>query len=112
MPLNPGSSALTATAERYRAIFASMAEGVVFQNTDGSIEACNESAGRILGLTADQMAGRTSVDPRWAAVHEDGSSFPGETHPSMVTLRTGESLSNVVMGVHKPDGSLTDRKST
>ena len=107
MPLNPGTSALTATAERYRAIFASMAEGVVFQNTDGSIEACNESAGRILGLTADQMAGRTSVDPRWAAVHEDGSSFPGETHPSMVTLRTGESLSNVVMGVHKPDGSLT-----
>ena len=31
--------------------------------------------------------------------HEDGSPFPGETHPVMVTLRAGRPCSNVVMGV-------------
>jgi len=103
----PAEEDLLEKAERYSAIFSSMAEGVVFQAADGRIEACNERAERILGLTADQMAGRTSVDPRWAAVHEDESPFPGDTHPSMVTLRTGQALSDVVMGVHKPDGSLT-----
>lgn len=46
------------------------------------------------------------MDPRWRAVHEDGSPFPGETHPAMVTLRTGLPTTDVIMGVHRPDGSL------
>ena len=84
-----------------------MSEGVIIQDTAGRIEECNVSAERILGLTADQMAGRTSLDLRWAAVHENGSAFPGEMHPAMVTLATGKPQSNVIMGVHKPDASLT-----
>lgn len=84
-----------------------MSEGVVFHDADGHILFCNDSAERILGLTADQMAGRTSLDPRWAALREDGSPFPGEEHPAMVTLRTGEPCSDVIMGVAKPNGSLT-----
>ena len=47
------------------AVFEAMADGVVVQNRTGSILACNTSAERILGLTADQMMGRTSTDPRW-----------------------------------------------
>lgn len=93
--------------ERYRSVVSAMSEGIVLQDATGVIEACNASAETILGLTQDQMLGLTSVDPRWRAIHEDGSPFPGETHPAMVTLRTGEPLSNVIMGVHKPDGTLT-----
>jgi len=48
------------------------------------------------------MEGRTSIDPRWKAIHEDGSDFPGETHPSMVALKTGRKVLNVVMGVFNP----------
>jgi diguanylate cyclase (GGDEF)-like protein len=51
--------------------------------------------------------GRSSFDPHWQAVHEDGSAFPGETHPTMVALHTGEAQKNIVMGVHKPSGELT-----
>ena len=98
---------MDASQERFAAAFSMIAEGVVIQDAEGRIEACNQSAERILGLTADQMVGRTSVDPRWRAIHEDGSPFPGETHPAMITLRTGQPLSNVIMGVHKPDGTLT-----
>ncbi|MEI7745548.1 MAG: PAS domain S-box protein, partial [Chloroflexota bacterium] len=93
--------------ERYRSVVAAMSEGVVLQMADGSIAACNAGAQRILGLTEDEMLGRTSVDPRWRSVHEDGSPFPGEEHPAMVTLRTGQAQSGVVMGVHTPDGRLT-----
>lgn len=60
-----------------------------------------------MGLTVDQMRGRSSVDPHWRSVHEDGTPFPGETHPAMVTLRTGQPSMNIIMGVHKPDGELT-----
>ena len=76
--------------------------GVVFQNATGSIIAANPAAETILGLTLDEMQGRTSVDPRWKAIHEDGSDFPGETHPAMVALRTGHLVKGVIMGVYDP----------
>jgi PAS domain S-box-containing protein len=98
--------ALEESEERYRSIVAAMEEGIVLQDASGVIRACNASAERILGLSVDQMMGRTSVDPRWRAVHENGLPFPGEEHPAMVTLRTGQPQSNVIMGVHRPEGAL------
>ncbi|MGA7938165.1 MAG: PAS domain S-box protein [Kovacikia sp.] len=98
---------LRESEERYRSVVETVAEGIVLQHGDGSIFTCNSSAERILGLTADQIRGRSSLDPRWGAIHEDGSPFPGERHPAMVTLRTGKPQSNVTMGICKPDGTLT-----
>jgi len=92
---------------RYRAVTESIAEGVVIQQMDGEITTCNTQAEKILGLTADQMVGRTSIDPMWHTIHEDGSAFLGETHPSMMALKTGQPISNVIMGIYQVDGSLT-----
>jgi len=99
--------ALRESEARYASIIAAMQEGIVLQGADGKILTCNASAESVLGLSADQMMNRTSVDPRWNAIHEDGSPFPGETHPAMLTLHTGKPYTGVVMGVHKPDGTLT-----
>lgn len=82
-------------------------EGMVLQLADGSIQMCNVSAERMLGLTVGQMQGWSSVGSPWQTIHEDGSPFPGETHPAMVALQTGQPCLNVVMGVYKPDGELT-----
>ncbi len=94
--------ALLDSEERHRLLFETMAEGVVFQNIGGEITSANAAAQRILGLTLDQMKGRTSLDPRWRAIHEDGTDFEGDTHPAMVALRTGEPVQDVVMGVFHP----------
>ncbi|MEH1924508.1 diguanylate cyclase domain-containing protein [Nostoc sp.] len=99
-------AALRSSEQRYRSVITVMAEGIVLQQSDGRITTCNNSAEKILGLTAEQMMGRTSIDPRWQAIHEDSTFFPGDTHPAIVTLRTGKPHFNVIMGVHKPDGSL------
>ncbi len=99
-------ASLHESEQRYRSVVAAMAEGVVIQDQDGRIRSCNASACRVLGLTEAQVLGRTSFDPQWRAIQEDGSPFPGETHPAMVTLRTGCASENVIMGVHRPDGSL------
>ena len=93
--------------ERYRSIIAVMQDGILILDADGSIRACNRSAERILGLSTEQIVGRTALDPRWRAIHEDGSPFPGETFPVAVTLRSGQPSSDVVMGMYKPDGALT-----
>ena len=98
---------ITAAEQIYRQALAALSEGIVVQDKDGAITSCNPAAERILGLSVDQMKGVKSTDPRWRAVHEDGSPFPGEEHPAMVTLRTGLPVEGVIMGVHKPDGSLS-----
>jgi len=92
--------ALRESEQRYRTLFETMAQGVVYQAADGRIIAANPAAQRILGLTLDQLQGRTSMDPLWQAVHEDGTEFPGETHPAMVALRTGKEVLGVIMGVY------------
>jgi len=95
------------TLDNLCAIFSSIAEGIVMQSTTGEIAECNASAERVLGLSRDQLMGRTSVDPRWRAIHADGSDFPGSEHPAMVALASGTAVRDVVMGVHKPDGTLS-----
>jgi len=90
--------------ERLNSIFGAVAEGIVLQDASGRIIECNAAAERILGLTQAQMAGRDSVDPRWKAIHEDGTTFFGHEHPAMVTLRTGQPQHAVIMGVCTPDG--------
>jgi diguanylate cyclase (GGDEF)-like protein/PAS domain S-box-containing protein len=90
-----------------RATLDSLGEGVLLLASDSSIIEANEAASRILGLTRDQLMGRTSFDPEWRCVHRDGSDFPADTHPSVVALREQRSVRDVVMGVHKPDGSLS-----
>jgi PAS domain S-box-containing protein len=94
--------ALRESEARHRTLFETMAQGVVYQNAKGLIISANPAAERILGLTLNQMMGRTSVDPRWEAIHEDGSDFPGDTHPAMVALKTCKPVRNVVMGVFHP----------
>ncbi len=88
--------------EKYRTLFQSMIQGVVYQVADGRIVSANPAAERILGLTLDQMQGRTSTDPRWRAMQEDGSDFPGEEHPAMLALETGQEVRDVIMGVYNP----------
>lgn len=99
--------ALRDSEERYRSVMASMQDGVVLFDPDGGIRACNASAERILGLTAEQITGRTARDPRWRTIHEDGSPFAQDDYPVMVTLRTSRPCPDRIMGIHKPDGTLT-----
>lgn len=95
--------ALAESETMYRSLVAAIAEGIVFQAADGTVTAVNPAAERIAGYTVGQMIGD---DPHWGAIREDGTPFPAVLHPSMVTLRTGEPQSNVVLGIRKPDGNL------
>ncbi len=86
----------------YRQLVYSMVQGVVLQNPNGEIIGANRASERILGLSVEQMKGRTSMDPRWRSIREDGSEFPGREHPAMMALRSGEEVNGVVMGVFHP----------
>ncbi len=94
--------AIKESERKYRNLFETMAQGVVFQDTNGHIISMNPAAEKIMGYTLDEIENRTSEDPIWQSIHEDNTPFPGETHPSMVALKTGKEIKNVVMGIKNP----------
>jgi two-component system, cell cycle sensor histidine kinase and response regulator CckA len=95
--------ALKASETKFRTLFNTMTQGVVYQNADGTVIDANPAALRILGVTRDEINGTTSMDPRWKAIREDGSDFPGEMHPLPVALRTGKEVRDVVHGIFHPE---------
>lgn len=96
--------ALARAEERYDSVLQSMSEGMVVHGPSGAIIDSNPAAWEILGLSQDELFGRASKDPRWRAIRADGSPFPGEEHPSMLTLGTGQPQHGVLMGVETPSG--------
>jgi PAS domain S-box-containing protein len=90
---------LSEAQERYRTLFETMLHGVVYHDADGAIVAANPTAGTMLGVDPEALIGLTPQGENWAAVREDESPFPGDEHPAMVALRTGEVVADVVMGV-------------
>ncbi len=87
---------------KYKAMFDTMVQGVVYQDEKGKIINVNSAAERILGLSLQEMTGRTSHDARWKALKEDGTEYPGDEHPATIALREGKEIKNSIMGINKP----------
>ena len=94
-----------AMEHRYEAAVNALAEGVAVLDAEGRVVAFNKSATKILAMTEDQFAGRTVRDPAWQLQREDGTPFPMEEHPVVITLNTGQERDDVVLVVALPDGS-------
>lgn len=88
----------------YELIFNAIREGVNVHDRHGQIVELNPACLPILGLTEEELQGRTYADARWRTFLPDGSPFPVEDYPVAITLRTGEALQNVPMGIEFPTG--------
>jgi PAS domain S-box-containing protein len=93
---------LQESENRYRLLFETMSQGVVYQDASGTVIGANPAAQRILGLTLEEMMGRDTYDPRWRAIHEDGSPYAPNEHPSMIALSKGQPVRGRVMGIFHP----------
>ncbi len=82
------------------------ADGMVLQEADGAIAACNPFAAEILGYTADELIGKTLFDSPRQFIHRDGSTFLPEENPALVALQSGQPCSNVTVGFYRSDGEL------
>ncbi len=95
-------AALQLSEEKYRLLFETMFQGVIYHNQDGTIASANPAAQKLLGLDTDAIISRMTIDPRWQVILEDGSEFPAKTRPSWLALTTGKPQKDVIMGVYNP----------
>lgn len=102
LELRKASMRIRASEARFRSMAMSMQTGIILQDTNSKIVWSNQAARDLLGVTVDQLEGRTSFDPTWQVIHEDGSDFPGHTHPVVQALATAKEVRGVVMGVFRP----------
>jgi PAS domain S-box-containing protein len=94
--------ALLESKENYRNLVTDLQVGVLIQAPSSEIILCNRVSMELLGLTESQLLGKTSFDPDWNVIHEDGSPFPSPEHPALQVIATGLPVENVVMGVYRP----------
>jgi len=88
--------------EKFRQLIWDMQVGVLLQGPQAEIIMSNPRALDLLGLTENQLLGKSSFDPDWNVIHEDGTPFPGAEHPVPQAIATLQPVRNIVMGVYRP----------
>lgn len=83
-------------------IIKNVAVGILVQGPKSEILENNKAACEMLGLSEDQLLGKTSFDEHWKVIHLDGTSFKSEDHPVPQAIQKLKPINNVVMGVHRP----------
>jgi PAS domain S-box-containing protein len=92
-------SILRKNEDKYRTLYESMAQGVVYTDTTGKILSANPAAECILEISRKKSDGEEVINANVTAIHEDGTAFPDDTHPSIQALKTGEPVRNAIMGI-------------
>lgn len=88
--------------ERFRSLFEAVPVGLLLCGPAGEIRTCNQAAVELLGVTKEQLMGRSSFDPAWRAIHEDGSPCEGKDRPISRAIATHQPVRNAVLGVLCP----------
>ncbi|HAX96600.1 MAG TPA: hypothetical protein DCY35_08805 [Prolixibacteraceae bacterium] len=87
---------LEESEKQYRNLFETMAQGVIYQDYRGRIFRINRSAENILGYSEEMLTTRISDITVWEAIREDGTRLKPEDFPSMVALRKGREVRDVI----------------
>ncbi len=83
-------------------LFATMSQGVVYQDAGGAILAVNPAAERMFGRSKAEFSDWAVAGGTFDVVREDGVPFAVDAHPVVEALRTGRPVDGVLMGVQNP----------
>lgn len=98
--------ALRISEERYRTVVNSLGEGIILFGSEGRIIACNKSVEQILGMREEEIKAGNPLQNNWKSIYEDGSPMPPDQLPFAITMLTGRSLQNIILGLYRRTGEL------
>jgi PAS domain S-box-containing protein len=91
--------ALRESELRLRAVFETMAEGVIVQDNVGVIIDCNAAACAILGIARERLISHVGLVPETVCLKEDGTAFPRAEQPDRQALASHLPARGVVLGL-------------
>lgn len=92
-------AALRDNERRLQSLLDKLQVAVVVHGNDTGIRYANPAACAALGLTFDQMLGKTAIDEHWGFAREDGTKMPASEYPVNIVLRSRTPLHDYVVGV-------------
>ncbi|MDD1609702.1 MAG: PAS domain S-box protein [Methylococcaceae bacterium] len=98
----PSEQRLKKSEAQFQTLIENLRVGIILQDAQTKIVLHNPYALELLGLTGAQLLGKTSFDPCWDILHENGSPFLSDTLPVPQAIATRLSVQNVVMSVFRP----------
>ena len=90
---------------RYRTLFETMSQGVIYYDTDLRIVRVNPAAEQILGFQAQDLLDRFVGEPEWRFIREDGSDLPPEAYPVRRALHSRQDVRDVVLGLIRSESA-------
>lgn len=90
---------LQESEKRYKNLYDTMIQGVIYYDSNGHIISANPAMERILGVSADELVSKKKIRDSWITVNEEGFPFPSTEDPIEVSLKKGKKIKNVVMGI-------------
>ncbi len=95
-------NALHKSEAMYRRLLHNLDAGIVVHAADTSILMNNVRASEILGLSTDQMRGKTAIDPAWHFINEDNTPLDLSRYPVNRVLADKNPIKNQLLGIQRP----------
>jgi PAS domain S-box-containing protein len=105
--LHEALEALRESEARFRAVIDSANEGILVYDDALRVTAVNAAAERIIGLPGAEMIGKPGFTSLLPCVRDDGTPLAPEDRPTRLTVRSGKPLTGQVLGILRPDKSIT-----
>ncbi|ATX78676.1 PAS domain S-box-containing protein [Mariprofundus aestuarium] len=93
---------LAQSEKEYYALVHQLQVAVVVHDPDSSIHIYNDLACELLGLTPEQLEGKTAYDPEWHFFDEQGTPLKPDQYPVNRALVSKEAVRDLVVGVQRP----------
>ena len=85
--------------ERFESLFQALQVGLLLCGPSAEIRMCNQAARELLGVS--ELVGKSSFDPEWKTIREDGSPLEGKDRPIARAIATRQPVHNTVVGVFR-----------
>ena len=99
------AQALQESESRFRSLFETMSQGVLYFDAEGRVVMANPAAERMLGHSEEQLRDWSPGDTDLDVVGEDGKPLPRSDYPHVLARHTGLPDTGTIVGVRvKPHG--------